>query len=116
MSWRQIARNALHSRCPGCGQGPLFDGFLTVRPKCEICGLKLSGHDSGDGPAVFLIFILGFTIVPLALWVDAAFTPPIWVHALLWPALVVGGAVGLLRPAKALTVALQYQFRRGQMS
>ena len=58
---------ALKGRCPQCGEGRLFAGFLTVAPRCTECGLDLSKQDSGDGPAVFVILILGFVVVGLAL-------------------------------------------------
>lgn len=99
----------LTCRCPRCGRGRLFSGLLTVRPVCETCGLNLADHDSGDGPAVFVIFILGAIVVPLALWVEAAFEPPVWVHLLLWIPVVLGGAVALLRPLKAFLVAQHYR-------
>src|SRR3546814_6132215 len=68
----------LACRCPRCGRGRLFDGYLTVRPVCDACGLDLASHDTGDGPSVFVIFILGAVVVPLALTVEAAFQPPLW--------------------------------------
>ena len=52
----------LACRCPRCGRGRLFDGYLTVAARCSACGLDLSKADSGDGPAVFIIFILGFLV------------------------------------------------------
>ncbi|TIX74285.1 MAG: DUF983 domain-containing protein, partial [Mesorhizobium sp.] len=60
----------LHGRCPRCGKGPLFSGFLTVGKRCANCGLDYSYADAGDGPAVFVILIIGFTIVGLALWME----------------------------------------------
>lgn len=102
---------ALGAKCPRCGRGRLFKGFLTVAERCSVCGLDLARHDSGDGPAVFLIFILGFTAVPLALWLEFTYAPPIWVHVLALGGFVVGLTVALLRPSKALTVALQYRHR-----
>ena len=66
----------LACRCPRCGRGRLFDGFLTVVPRCAVCGLDLSPHDSGDGPAVFLIFILGALVVPIAIFAEVWFEPP----------------------------------------
>lgn len=102
----------LRSRCPRCGKGRLFSGFLDVVDRCEVCGLELARNDSGDGPAVFLIFILGFTIVPLALLVSLRVDWPLWVHAILWSLVILGTALGMLRPAKGLTLALQYRFRR----
>src|SRR3546814_11379376 len=66
-------------RCPRCGTGPLFEGFLTVRPVCTVCGLNLAAADSGDGPAVFVIFIVAPVVTALALWVEAVFKPPLWI-------------------------------------
>ena len=69
----------LKCRCPRCGKGRLFQGFLTLRKACEACGLDFSKADSGDGPAVFMIFILGFTVVPLIVFVEFIYEPPVWV-------------------------------------
>ncbi|MDG4574907.1 MAG: DUF983 domain-containing protein [Defluviicoccus sp.] len=98
-------------RCPRCGQGALFAGFLTVTRRCSACGLSFAGHDAGDGPAVFGIFILGFVVVGLAVWLEAAFEPPLWVHALVWIPVTIAASVGLLRPLKGMTIAAQYRFR-----
>ena len=98
-------------RCPRCGRGPLFDGFLAIAERCADCGLGFGGHDAGDGPAIFVILILGFVTVGLALVTEVVYAPPLWVHAVLWTPLVLGGSVGLLRPLKGATVALQYCFR-----
>ena len=104
-------RAGMRCRCPRCGAGALFRGFLTVAERCEACGLDLTAQESGDGPAVFIILVLGFVVVGLALWVEVAIEPAYWVHALLWPALILGASLGLLRPSKALMVALQYRHR-----
>ena len=104
----------LSCRCPRCGVGPLYRGFLTVRERCPNCGLNYAEADSGDGPAVFLIFIVGALVVFLALVVELAYTPPYWVHAVLWPPLILGLSLGLLRPAKALMIALQYRHQAGE--
>lgn len=102
----------LLSRCPRCGRGRLFSGYLKVADKCDACGLDLARQDSGDGPAVFIILILGFVVVGLALWVELAFMPPLWLHALLWIPTTLGGALLMLRPFKATLIALQYKHRR----
>ncbi|MDF2095936.1 DUF983 domain-containing protein [Aquibaculum arenosum] len=101
----------LGCRCPRCGQGRLFDGFLTVQDRCERCGLDLKSADSGDGPAVFLIFILGFLVVPAALLFESWVEPPLWVHAVLWGVVILGGAIAMLRPFKATMIALQYRHK-----
>ena len=82
-----------------------------MRETCEACGLDLSAQDSGDGPAVFVILILGFLIVGLALVVEIGYAPPLWVHAVLWPPLILGGAIAMLRPFKAMLIALQYKHK-----
>src|SRR5690606_30986687 len=76
---------AVRCACRRCGRGRLFAGFLKVVERCDSCGLELAKNDSGDGPAVFLIFVLGAVIVGLALWVEAAFSPPYWLHLVIWP-------------------------------
>ncbi|HEX4184273.1 MAG TPA: DUF983 domain-containing protein [Stellaceae bacterium] len=85
---------------------------MSVRQACEICGLDLSAQDAGDGPAVFAILLLGMLVVGLAALVEINFSPPVWVHLLLWAPLIVIGAVALLRPLKAGLIALQYRHRR----
>ncbi len=107
-----VLKAGLRARCPRCGRGRLFSGFIAVVSRCEICGLDLAKHDSGDGPAVFVILILGFVVVALALIVEIRYEPPFWLHALLWAPLIVGGALLMLRPFKATLIALQYKHRR----
>lgn len=102
----------LRCRCPRCGEGKLFKGYLTVVDRCDRCGLRLAGNDSGDGPAVFLIFIVGFLAVALAIWVEVTWRPAIWVHAAVSGGFVVGLSLLLLRPAKAYILALQFRHRR----
>lgn len=100
---------ALRCRCPRCGEGKLFNGLLTVTPRCVVCGLDLAAQDSGDGPAVFVILILGALVVVLAAVVEIAFAPPLWVHMVLWTPLTIGGAIAMLRPLKAWLIAMQYR-------
>ncbi|WP_247881336.1 DUF983 domain-containing protein [Skermanella sp. TT6] len=74
---------------------------MSVSDRCEVCGLALARGDSGDGPAVFMTFILGFTVVPVALWVAMSVDWPLWLHAAVWTVVILGLALGMLRPAKA---------------
>lgn len=104
----------LGCRCPRCGRGKLYSGFLTIAESCDACGLDLRKADSGDGPAVFMIFILGFLVVPLALLLEAKVEPPYWVHVAIWPAVILGGALGLLRPLKGLLIALQFHHKASE--
>jgi uncharacterized protein (DUF983 family) len=104
-------RVAVVSRCPRCGQGKLYDGFLEVADRCSVCDLRLGVHDVGDAASVLVILIIGFAVVGLALAVEMSYAPPLWVHAVLWPPLILGGALGLLRFAKSLFIALHFRHR-----
>ncbi len=101
----------LGGRCPRCGEGRLFTGFITLAPRCSACGLDYSFADSADGPAVFVILIVGFIIAGAALLVEVAYSPPIWVHFVLWGPLVLILCLGMLRPLKGVLVALQYHHK-----
>jgi len=96
-------------RCPRCGKGPLLKGLLDVRERCDVCGLDLTPHDTGDGAAVFVILFLGALVVGLAMWLEAAVEPPIWVHLVVWIPVIVVFSIVLLRPFKCVLVALHYK-------
>jgi uncharacterized protein (DUF983 family) len=104
----------LTCRCPRCGKGKLFQGFLSLRPSCEVCGLDYGFIDSGDGPAVFIILFAGFIVVGGALIVEAKYQPPFWVHAVLWIPLILMTTLLPLRPMKALLIALQYHHKAAE--
>ena len=106
-----ILFDAFRGRCPRCGRGPLFSGYLEIAPSCTVCKLDFTGHDSGDGPAVFVMFVLGFLIVGLAGLLERFLAPPLWVHAVIWIPLTLLGTVGLLRPLKGLMVGFQFRYR-----
>lgn len=103
----------LACKCPKCKIGDLYNPglTLTLRDKCENCGLDLSKNDSADGPAVFLIFILGALLVPIALMLDALFNWPLWLHAIIWTIAALIITLGVLRPLKAYIIALQFKHR-----
>ncbi len=109
----EMLKLGLSCKCPKCKTGDLYPpGFtLTLKDTCEGCGLDLSKNDSADGPAVFLVFILGFLLVPLALWLEFSLSPPLWVHAVLWTIVTLGLTLGLLKPLKGYIIALQYKHR-----
>jgi len=87
--------------------------MLHVRERCRACGLNIGEHDTGDGPAVAVILLLGAIIVGLAFWVEFRFMPPLWLHAIIWPALTFPLAILMMRPFKAALVALNFQYRTG---
>jgi uncharacterized protein (DUF983 family) len=98
----------LKARCPRCGEGPLFHQVLNLRERCNNCGLDYRFIDTGDGPAVFAIFILGFVVLGGALWVQLTFDTPLLPTVLLSGVVTLVLALGLLRFFKATLIALQY--------
>ena len=103
----------LGCRCPQCGRGRLFKGVfnLDLEEQCTECGLSYKFIDTGDGPAIFVIMGLGFLMLGGALILEFSAHPPIWVHALLWVPATFLLAFGMLRPLKALLIALQYRHK-----
>ena len=100
--------------CPRCSKGKMFQGFLALRPRCEVCDLDYGFADSGDGPAVFVMFLAGFIVVGAALVTEVVYKPPFWVHAVLWLPLILVVTLGPLRPMKGLMIALQYHHKAAE--
>jgi uncharacterized protein (DUF983 family) len=107
---RSIMRG-LRGRCPRCGEGRLFKGFIALRDACGHCALDYGFADAGDGPAVFVILIGGFIVVFAALIVEVVYAPPYWVHAALWIPLILLVTLGPLRLLKGLLIALQFHHK-----
>ena len=101
----------LAGRCPACGRGKLFSGYLALAPRCDVCGLDYSFAEAGDGPAVFVILVTGFIVVGAALFVEMAYAPPYWLHALIWGPLAILLPLLLLRSFKGVLIALQYKHK-----
>lgn len=99
----------LAGRCPRCGEGRLFNGFLKLGEGCGNCRLDYAFADAGDGPAVFVILIIGFITVGLALWMEVTYAPSLWLHFLLWVPLTVILSLVALRSLKGLLIVLQYR-------
>lgn len=102
-------RAGLGGRCPRCGEGALFRGYLTLGKHCGNCRLDYSFADAGDGPAVFVILIIGFVVVGLALWMEVTYSPALWLHFLLWVPLTIILSLVALRCLKGLLIVLQYR-------
>lgn len=98
----------LTGSCPRCGQGKLFDGFLKVKPSCANCGLDYSFADAGDGPVVFVLLIVGFVFVGLALWMEVNYEPPLWVQFIIWIPLAIAASLMLMRMLKGVLITLQF--------
>ena len=100
--------------CPRCGQGKLYGGLLEPAKQCNVCGMDYSFMDAGDGPAVFVIMFLGFVVLGLALIIEDAFAPPVWVHIILWLPLISGLVIYAMRVIKTMLIAQQYSNNAGQ--
>ena len=109
-----VWRAALFGLCPECGAPTLFDGPVKFRAKCDSCGLDYGRYNVGDGPAAFLTLIIGALLIALALTLDFALNPPLWVHILLWVPLTVAAVVYGLRLAKGALLASEHQRRAAE--
>jgi len=109
-----VMKASLLGLCPRCEQGPLFDGYIKLKPRCSSCNLDYAMFDAGDGPAVFGILIVGAIVAGLALYVEFTFSPPYWVHAVLWIPLIVILSLAFLRLSKSTLLVLQYKHKAGE--
>ena len=100
-------------RCPNCGEGRLFKGFLKVVDACAVCGFDFTRLNTGDGAAVFIMQITGGLVVFTALFVQVAYAPPILAMLVVALPLVAGLSLGLMRPGKGVMIALQMRGRAG---
>ena len=99
----------LAGKCPRCGRGKLFDGYLTVAKSCKSCGLSYEFADGGDGAAWFVMLIVGFLGVGSILGIEVAYQPAFWVHVLIAIPLLIMLPMVLLRPVKGMLLAQQWK-------
>ncbi len=109
-----MAEAALFGLCPRCGARSLFGGVAKFAPRCRVCGLDYTQFNVGDGPAAFLILIVGALVVGLAVWLQVSVAPPFWVHALLWVPLSTALVIFGLRAAKAALMLAEYRNKAGE--
>lgn len=110
----RMSEAALFGLCPNCGARTLFKGLTKFDDHCRACSLDFTKFNVGDGPASFLILIVGAIVVGLAIWLQLSFEPPFWVHALLWIPLIIGMVLCGLRAAKAALAFAEFQNRAGE--
>ena len=107
-------QTGIAGRCPRCGEGRLFSGYLETADCCTVCGLDFKFIDSGDGPAVFVILIVGFLVVGLALMMEVLWQPALWLQMLILVPLTIGLSLGMIRPLKSVLIARQYQMKAAE--
>lgn len=108
--WQAMARG-LRCRCPNCGKGKIFRAFLKVADKCSECGQDFSGHRADDLPAYLVIVIVGHIVVPIVLWIETDYAPPIPLQLAIYLPLTLISSLLLLQPVKGAVVGLQWAFR-----
>src|SRR5436190_6777360 len=101
-------QTGIRGRCPRCGQGHMFKGFLTLQPRCNVCGLDYSFADPADGPAFFVMMTMAFPAVGFGMWIELAYEPPLWVHLVTTLPLLLLLCIPILRPIKGVLVASQF--------
>jgi uncharacterized protein (DUF983 family) len=108
-----LVEASLKGLCPRCGSPTLFAGIARFAPVCRACGLDIAAFNVGDGPAVFLILIVGTIVTVGALALDAAVGPPWWVH-LVWLPVGIGLTLAGLRLGKAALAFQEYRHRAAE--
>lgn len=108
--WRSMRRGAA-LRCPACGEGRMFAGYLKVTSACASCGEELHHQRADDAPTYIVITIVAHVVVGALLWVEVAYQPPVWLHMAMWLPLTVILSLALLPPVKGALVGLQWALR-----
>ena len=104
-------KTGIRCRCPRCGEGPLLKGYLTIREECPECKLSYSFADPADGPAFFVMSVVGLVGMILFMLFEFNLHPPIWVHFVFTFPLIAAMCMGILRPFKGWMVAAQYRHK-----
>ena len=109
--WSAMKRG-FRGRCPRCGEGKLFRAFLKVADNCSVCGLDFTPHRADDLPAYLVIVIVGHIVVPMALWIETNYSPPVWLQLVdLSAAHASSLSLLLLQPVKGAVVGFQWALR-----
>ncbi len=104
----RILRSGWRGVCPECGKASMFDGWLKLAARCPSCGLDYRFAHADDGPAFFALCITAFPLMFVVVWLQVAYDPPWWVHALVSAPILGVGCLASLRPFKGWLVASQY--------
>ena len=107
---RAIGRGS-RGRCPACGTGPVFDGYLEVAPACTVCGEVFSGHRADDLPPYLTIVVVGHVVVSGLLISEKLWQPELWLTLTIWLSVAASLTLLLLRPIKGGVVGLQWALR-----
>lgn len=103
--WGSPGWSGFAGKCPKCNEGPLFRAYLKPLDECPVCGLKFNVADAGDGPAAFVILIVGFVMAPLVALTALVFAPPVWVYWVVWIPLTILFSLYILQKLKGVFIA-----------
>lgn len=107
-------QTGFRGRCPRCGDGHLYSGFLKIADKCDFCGLSFDFENVGDGAVPFLILLIGAVGVGLGAWVLLVFETAVWVPIVVAAPVVIILTLVLLPKAKGVLIAMQYVNKAGE--
>ena len=110
-SWLRAMGRGLRKRCPQCGRGALFSGYVKTRDACPSCGLDLTGHRTDDAPPYVTVMIVGHLVIPVALAVRQVFEPPLWLQFAIWLPAIMIVTFWMLPLVKGAFVGLQWANR-----
>jgi uncharacterized protein (DUF983 family) len=108
--WPAI-RRGLSCRCPACGEGRMFRAYLKVVDACPACGEELHHHRSDDAPPYFTIFIVGHIVIPIVLFLEIRYAPPLALQLAIWIPVMIGLSMAMLQPIKGAVVGYQWAAR-----
>jgi uncharacterized protein (DUF983 family) len=108
--WTALKRG-FRGRCPRCGEGKLFRAFLKVDDHCSVCELDFTPHRADDLPAYLVIVIVGHIVVPLALFIETNYSPPVGLQLAIYLPLTLVASLALLQPVKGAVVGVQWALR-----
>ena len=108
--WTAMKRG-FRSRCPRCGKGRLFRAFLKSDGHCPVCDLDFTPHRADDLPAYLVIVIVGHIVVPIALWIETDYSPPVWLQLAIYLPFTLFASLALLQPVKGAVIGLQWALR-----
>lgn len=110
--WPAVMRG-LRCTCPNCGEGKLFDGYLTSVERCSVCSEEIHHHRADDLPPYLTVFIVGHLVVGLFMAVEQSIALSMWTHLAIWVPVTLILSLVLLRPLKGGTIGLQWALRQG---
>ncbi len=108
--WTALKRG-LRGRCPRCGEGKLFRAFLKVDDHCSVCGQDFTPHRADDLPAYLVIVIVGHIVVPMILWIETDYAPPVTLQLAIYLPFTLITSLLLLQPVKGAVVGVQWALR-----